>query len=134
MTLGPGPNSPPSRETGDLGVRPAGPPIGRPAWGWRPWPAGGDGEKVAISRGSKILTMLNDARDWLDLEGAHGVDVTMASDLGVFGEDCEAMMVISVEERKDVMKTSGRLEDEQMGEAFRFKSRLLTPNTREWNV
>ena len=58
----------------------------------------------------------------------------MASDLGVFGEDCEAMMVISVEERKDVMKTGGRLEDEQMGEAFRYKSRLFAPNTQEWNV
>ena len=43
-------------------------------------------------------------------------------------------MMILVEERKDVMKTGGRLEDEQMGEAFQFKSRLLAPNTREWNV
>ena len=89
---------------------------------------------MAISRGSKILTLLNDARDWLDLEGALGVDVTMASDLGVFGEDCEAMMVISVEERKDEMKTGGRIENEQMGEAFRYKSRLFAPNTQEWNV
>ena len=62
------------------------------------------------------------------------MDVTMTSDFGVFGEDCEAMMVISVEERKDVMKTGGRLEDEQMGEAFQFKSRLLAPNTQEWNI
>ena len=58
----------------------------------------------------------------------------MASDLGVFGEDCEAMMVISVEERKDEMKTGGRIENEQMGEAFWFKSRLFTPNTQEWNI
>jgi hypothetical protein len=45
----------------------------------------------------------------------------MAPELGVFGEDCEAMAVTSVEEWKDEMKTSGRLWDEQMGEAFRFK-------------
>ena len=55
------------------------------------------------------------------------MDVTMASDLGVFGEDCEAMMVISMEERKDEMKTGGRIENEQMGEAFRYKSRLFAP-------
>ena len=42
----------------------------------------------------------------------------MASDLGVFGEDCEAMMVISVEERKDEMKNGGRHENEQMDEAL----------------
>ena len=71
------------------------PPIGRPAWGWRPWPAGGDGEKVAISTGSRILTLLDDARVWLDLEGALGVGVSMASDFVVLGEDCEAMVVIS---------------------------------------
>jgi hypothetical protein len=37
----------------------------------------------------------------MDLEGAFGVVVTMAPDLGVFGEDCNAMGVISVEERMD---------------------------------
>ena len=58
----------------------------------------------------------------------------MAPELGIFGEDCEAMAVISVEERKDKMRTGGRLEDEQMGVAFRFKSRLLAPNTQEWNI
>ena len=36
------------------------PPIGRPAWGWRPWPASGDGENAAISIGSKILTLLEE--------------------------------------------------------------------------
>ena len=70
------------------------PPIGRPAWGWRPWPAGGDGEKAAIYTSSKILTLLDEALVWLDLEGALGVGVSMASDLGVLGEVCEAMMVI----------------------------------------
>ena len=42
----------------------------------------------------------------------------MASNLGVFGEDCEATMVISVEERKDEMKNGGRHENEQMDEAL----------------
>ena len=44
------------------------------------------------------MTLLEDARDWFDLEGALGVEVSMVSDLGVFGEDCEVMCVISVEE------------------------------------
>ena len=43
-------------------------------------------------------------------------------------------MVISVEQRKDEMKTGGRLENEQIGDAFQFKSRLFAPNTQEWNV
>ena len=52
-----------STEPGDW--RPRGeagrPPIGQPAWGWRPWPAGGDGENAAISTGSKIRTLLDEA-------------------------------------------------------------------------
>ena len=87
-----------STEPGDR--RPQGeasrPVIGRPAWGWRPWPAGGNGEKAVISTGSRILTLLDEALVWLDLEGALGVGVSMASDLGVLGEVCEAMVVISV--------------------------------------
>ena len=71
------------------------PPIGRPAWGWRPWPAGGDGGNAAISTSSKIRTLLDEALVWFDLEGALGVGVSMASDLGVLGEVCEAMVVIS---------------------------------------
>ena len=35
----------------------------------------------------------------MDLEGAFCVVATMAPDLGVLGEDCAAMAVISVEER-----------------------------------
>ena len=38
------------------------------------WPRG-DGEKAAISTGSSILMLLDDARVWLDLEGALGVGV-----------------------------------------------------------
>ena len=52
-----------------------------------------------ISIGSRILTLLNEAWLWLDFEGEFGMVVTMAPDLGVLGEDCDAMGVISVEER-----------------------------------
>ena len=81
------------------------PPIGRPAWGWRPWPAGGDGENVTISTGSKILTLHDEALVWLDLEGALGVGVSMASDFGVLGEVCEAMVVISEKGTKFGMRS-----------------------------
>ena len=102
MTPGLGQNFPPSRETGGLGVRPA-------AWGWRPWPADGDGEKAAISTSSRILTLLDEPRVWLDLEDALGVGVSLASDLGVLGEDCEAMVVISEKGMKIGMRSSERL-------------------------
>ena len=70
----------------------------------------------------------------MDLEGALGVDVSMVPDLGVFGEDCEAMAVISVERRVDGMKSGGMLWNEEGGGAFRFKSTPFTPNTQELNV
>jgi hypothetical protein len=50
-----------------------------------------------ISRDPWILTLLDDVREWLDLEGAFGVDVSKDADLGVFGEVYESMGVISVE-------------------------------------
>ena len=78
--------------------------------------------------------LLDDALVWFDLEGALGVDVIMAPDSDVFREDCEAMTVILVGERKDEMRTSGRLWNEHRGGVFWFKSRLLAPNTQEWNV
>ena len=81
------------------------PPIGRPAWGWRPWPAGGDGENAAISTGSKIRTLLDEALVWFDLEGALGVGVSMASDLRVLGEVCKAMMVILEKRTEFVIET-----------------------------
>ena len=85
------------------------PPIGRPAWGWRPWPAGSDGENAAISTGSKIRTLLDEALVWFDLEGALGVGVSMASDLGVLREVCEAMVVILEKGMEFGMKSSGWL-------------------------
>jgi hypothetical protein len=45
----------------------------------------------------------------LDLEGALGVGVSMVSDLGVFGEDCEAMAMISEKGTKLRMRSGERL-------------------------
>ena len=73
---------------------------------------------MAISTGSRILTLLNDARVWLDLEGALGVGVSMVSDFGVFGEDCEAMVVISEKGTKIGMRSGGRLWNEKKREPF----------------
>ena len=55
----PGPWTELSTEPGDVRARGE---AGRPASGWRPWPAGGDGENAEISTGSRILTLLDDAR------------------------------------------------------------------------
>ena len=55
-----------------------------------------------ISRDLRILTLLDDARKWLALEGAFGVHVSMDTDLGVFGEVCASMVVISVDKWVDV--------------------------------
>ena len=54
---------------------------------------------MAISTGSRILTLLDDARVLLDLEGA----------LGVGGEDCEAMVVISERRMKLGMRSGAKL-------------------------
>ena len=62
--------------------------------------------KAVISTGSRILTLPDEALVWLDLEGALGVGVSMASDLGVLGEVCEAMVVIS-EKGTKLRKRSG---------------------------
>ena len=59
-----------------------------------------------ISTGSKIRTLLDEALAWFDLEGALGVGVSMASDLGVLREVCEAMVVILVK-RMEFRKKSG---------------------------
>ena len=77
---------------------------------------GGDGENVAISTGSKIRTLLDEALVWFDLEGALGVGVSMASDLGVLGEVCEAMMVISEKGMEFRMETGEWLELRKRGE------------------
>ena len=86
---------------------------------------------MAISSGSRILTLLDDARVWLDLEGDLGVGVSMVSDFGVFREDCMAMAMISEKGMKLGMRSGGRLWNEEEEGAFRFKSTHRTPNTQE---
>ena len=55
----------------------------------------------------------------------------MVSDLGVFGEDCEVMAVISVEDVMDGMNSRERLWNKEEEGAFQFKSSPLAPNTQE---
>ena len=62
-----------------------------------------------ISSGSRILMLLDEARVWLDLEGALGVGVSLASDLGVLGEDCEAMVVVLERSMKLRMRSDANL-------------------------
>ena len=62
-----------------------------------------------ISTGSKIRTLLDEALVWFDLEGALGVGVSMASDLGVLGDVCEAMVVILEKGMEFGMKSGGWL-------------------------
>jgi len=62
-----------------------------------------------ISTGSKIRSLLDEALAWFDLEGALGVGVSMASDLGVLGDVCEAMVVILEKGMEFGMKSGGWL-------------------------
>ena len=100
MAHAPGPWAALSIEPGD--ARPRGeagrPPLGWPALGWRPWPAGDNGERAAISRDPRILRLLDDAREWLDLEGDFELESSMGADLGVLGEGCASMGVSFVVE------------------------------------
>jgi hypothetical protein len=89
---------------------------------------------AAISRDPRILTLLDDAREWLDLEGDFGVDVSMDADLGVFGEDCESMGVISVEKWVNKERSGVKFWNEEEGGASWFKSSPIAPNTQEANV
>jgi len=106
-----------SAELGD--ARPRGeagrPPLGRPAWGWCPWPAGGDEERAATSWDPRILTLLDDAREWLDFEGNFGLEGSMDADLGVFGEGCASMGVISVEEWRNEENSGEECWNEEEG-------------------
>ena len=70
----------------------------------------------------------------MDLDGALGVDVSMVPNLGVFGEDCEAMAMILEERRIDGMKSGGMLWNKEGEGAFQFKSTHRAPNTQELNV
>ena len=60
--------------------------------------------------------------------------VSMVSDLGVFGEDWEAMAMISEKGMMHRMGSGERLWSEEGGGAFWFKSTHRAPNTQERNV
>ena len=59
------------------------PPLGRSAWDWRPWPAGGDRERTVISWDPRILTLLEVARGCPDLDGNFELESSMGVVLGV---------------------------------------------------
>ena len=58
----------------------------------------------------------------------------MVSDFGVFGEDCEAMAMMSEKGMMHRMGSGERLWSEEGGGAFWFKSTHRAPNTQERNV
>ena len=64
------------------------------------------------------------------MEGALEVDVSMVPDLGVFGEDCEAMAVISEERRKNGMESGERLWNEKEGEPFGLNQPIVLRTPR----
>jgi hypothetical protein len=63
-----------------------------------------------------IRRLLDEALVWFDLEGSLGVGVFMALDLGILGEVCEAMMVISEKGMEFGMETGEWLELRKRGE------------------
>ena len=84
------------------------PPLGRPAWDWRPWPAGGDEERAAISWDPRILMLLEVAREWPDLDGDFELEGSMDADLGVLGKECASMGEISVVEWRHEENSGGK--------------------------
>ena len=60
--------------------------------------------------------LLDDAREWLDLEGDFELESSMDTDLGVLGEGCASMGVISVVEWKNERNYGGEgLNEEEEG-------------------
>ena len=70
----------------------------------------------------------------MDLDGALGVDVSMVLDLSVFGEDCEAMAMISERRKMTRTESGGRLWIAEGRGAFWFKSTHRAPNSQERDV
>ena len=67
-----------------------------------------DGERAAISRDSRILTLLEVAREWSDLDGDFELEGSMDADLGVLGEECTSMGEISVVEWRHEENSGGK--------------------------
>jgi len=76
------------------------PPLNLSAWQGALW-QGGDDRESAIEIGSIIHRMLLVVMLWDDLVGADGVELSMAAECGVLGEDCNAMDVILAHELVD---------------------------------
>ena len=76
------------------------PPLGRTAWQVGQW-RDDDYKESVIGIGSIIRRMLLVVRLWDNLVGADGVELSVAADCGVLGEDCEAMDVILAQELVD---------------------------------
>ena len=64
---------------------------------------------------------------WDDLLGAGGVELSIAPDLGVLGEDCLAMEVILAEEIVDRGWVGETVWNANGGEAFRLKTTPTAP-------
>jgi len=78
--------------------------------------------------------LLDDAHEWLDFEFDFGLEGSMDADLGVFGEGCASMGVISVEEWRNEENSGEECWNEEEGEASRFKSTQIDPNASEMNI
>ena len=59
--------------------------------------------------------LLDDAREWLDFEGDFVLEGSMGADLGVWGEGCASMGVISVEKWRNEENSGGECWNEEEG-------------------
>ena len=89
---------------------------------------------MATSWDPRILTLLDDSREWLVLEGDFELESSMGTDLEVLGEGCTSMGVILVVEWKNEKNSSGEGLNEEEGDASRLKSTQIDPNAPEMNV
>ena len=63
---------------------------------------------MATSWDPRILTLLDDSREWLVLEGDFELESSMGADLEVLGEGCTSMGVILVVEWKNEKNSGGK--------------------------
>ena len=82
----------------------------------------------------RILILLDVAHEWPDLEGDFELESSMGADLGVLGEHCASMGMISVVEWRLKENSGGESLNEGEGDASRLKSTQIDPNAPEMNV
>ena len=75
----------------------------------------GDRERAATSWDPRILTLPDLVREWLDLEADFELESSMGTDLGVLGEGCASMGVISVVEWRNKENSGGEGLNEEEG-------------------